>query len=168
MRIRDYLRLIHGEQAGSQTGAPDSRKADDWIKNYLDEKQGRLNELRQQVMRVKDAAPIRAAFNIIKNTVDQDPDRMAEGGRFAVIDPEGLLISTWPTQQQAQKAAYMMPSAKWVDMGADDAFRARYLGKKPKALEEADNLRQRIQTRPRTTAGTGGAAGPGGGTGAGG
>ncbi len=49
--------------------------------------------------------------------------RVATGGKWAVVDPDGLVISTWKTQEEAELAAYAMwkgitPSSTGATAGA--------------------------------------------------
>jgi len=128
MKLADTIKLrnLHGAAAGSQATVPDSRSADQWIKNYLDKKNQRLNDMRMKLHRLLDfnqkgyvktgpsdkeneAAErgIWGAWNVYKDTVNQDVDLIGDKP-WAVVDPEGLVISTWDTRDEAVQAAWPM------------------------------------------------------------
>jgi hypothetical protein len=48
---------IQAESAGAM-GPPDSRYADEWLRAYLDRKNKRLNDLRQELHRTIDPEPV--------------------------------------------------------------------------------------------------------------
>lgn len=137
MNLRQQLGLydMKAYAAGTQATVPDSRSADAWIKKWLSDKQERLNNLRQDLLRVKgrdpepiyksDADQLEASWNVYKPSVklEQHPQKVADGGEWAVTDPEGLIISTWPTKQEAERAAFALwkgvaPSSTGATAGA--------------------------------------------------
>ena len=210
MKLADTLRLqnLNAYAAGSQATAPDSREADAWIKKYLDDKNKRLNDLRVLLHRKLDfglrsyvetgasdkeneAAErgIRGSWQVYKDTQNQHPERMAGGGKWAVVDRDGLILSVWETKEEAEEASFPVyhgiapsftgPTAgtKVKKLEAEDIFsdpdlgdktRAKFLKHpKPKVVRVADWLRVGDH-RPSSgggAAGTGGAAGPSGGGG---
>jgi hypothetical protein len=120
---------------------------------------------------------------------NQRIERVATGGEWAVVDPDGYVISTWQTEEEAEAAAWpiykgILPSATGPTGGArvkklsaadifqdteyGDKTRAAYLKHpKPQVVKLADWLRDGDQ-RPSSAggaAGTGGAGGPSGGGG---
>lgn len=212
MKLADTLKLqnLEAYAAGSQATNPDSRKADDWIKKYLDDKQKRLNDLRvalhnkldfnlrsyvatgaSEKERQAQEQGISGSWQVYKDTLNQHPERMAgNGGKWAVVDREGLILSTWDTKEEAEEASFpvyhgIAPSATGPTSGtvvkkleAEDMFqnpdlgdktRAKFLKHpKPKVVKVADWLRDgdhRPSSHGGGAAGTGGAGGPSGGGG---
>jgi hypothetical protein len=144
-------------------------------------------------MRLRDTMQLYAAYNNYKDTYNQSPEKMAGGGKWAVVDQEGLIISVWKTREEAEKAAYPMwrgisPSSTgatagtkikrlsaadiFLDTEHGDKTRSKFIKHpKPKVVKLADYLRHG-DLRPSSqfhhgggAAGTGGASGPGGGGG---
>jgi hypothetical protein len=132
---------------------------------------------------------IEAAYNNYKDTFNQHPEKMAGGGKWAVMDQEGLILSVWNTQEEAEAAAWPMwrgiapsdsgPTAGtkvkrlaaadiFVDEEHGDKTRSRFIKHpKPKVVKLADALRLG-DWRPSShggggAAGVGGTAGPSGG-----
>lgn len=194
MNISQTLKF-HGLQAaaaGTQATVPDSRKADEWIKGYLDRKNKRLDDLRKTLHNLLDypqPVDIDGAFRADKSaTYLQQPEKVASGGDWAVVSPEDEIISTWPTKAQAEQAAFplykgLAPSATGATGGArvkrlaaadifdtpemGDETRAQFIkGPKPRVVKLADFLRMgdlRPSSHGQGSAGTGGAGGPSGG-----
>lgn len=184
-----FKKGIKAAVAGTQATTPDSRKADAWIKDYLDKKQKRLNDLRVQMNTLlgPEKGEVHGSWREDKPPVwEQMPQRAAGGGKYAVVDPEGRIISTWQTEEEAENAAYALwkgiaPSSTGATAGArvqkieaEDVFsdpelmeqgRRDYIGhEKPDPVKLADWLRDGDQ-RPSSgggAAGTGGAGGGGG------
>lgn len=119
--------------AGTGSTSPDSRKADEWIKNYLDEKNKRLNDLRQTLHNKLDHPPaldeymrpeMKAAWRADKPpSYIQNPKRVAGGGKWAVVSPDDEIISTWKTEKEATQAAFALykglsPSSTGATAGA--------------------------------------------------
>lgn len=193
MKLRDILKWdeypnIKAAAAGTQATVADSRSADEWIKNFLDQKNKRLNDFRVKMNTLlgPEKGEVRAAYRMDKPTpLDQDPGKAASGGSWAVVDPEGTIISTWKTHKEAEEAAFpmyggLLPSATGPTGGArvrkinaadifqdtehGDRTRSRFLkGGKPSIVKLADWLR--IGDRRPSSAD--GSAGPGGGDGGG-
>lgn len=136
MRLTDTCRLhgIAGAAAGTQATVVDSRKADDWIKQYLSDKQKRLDDLRKELHGLLDHPPkmdeymrpeqtFHGSYREDKRSPIQQPGRAPGHGRFAVCSPEGEIISRWPTKEEARSAAWGMwrgisPSATGATGGA--------------------------------------------------
>lgn len=152
--------------AGTQATVPDSRKSDDWIKNYLDAKQKRLNDLRVSLNTLlgPEKGEVHGSWRADKPPLwEQKPERAAGGGQYAVVDPEGRVISTWHSKAEAENAAYALwkgiaPSSTGATAGArvqkiaaEDVFnnpelmeksRRDYIGHgKPRVVKYADWLR---------------------------
>lgn len=185
------MKDLYAAVAGTQATSPDSRAADEWIKDYLDKKNKRLNDLRRSLTTLMgpEKGEVHAVYNVYKPVMsEQTPDKVANGGQWAVMDMEGLILSTWPTQQEAEEAAFpiyrgILPSATGATGGARvkkleaaDVFQdPNYNDKmrrnirvlqhpKPKVVQYADWLRTGDH-RPSSAggaAGTGGAGGPSG------
>lgn len=139
-------------------------------------------------MRLASALILYAAWRVDKQpTYAQDPRKVASGGKWAVVSPEDEIISTWQSEDEAKKAAYVYwrgiaPSATGPTGGArvkkiaaEDVFsdpalmeqgRRDYIGHpKPRVVKYADWLREGDH-RPSSAggaAGTGGAGGSSGG-----
>lgn len=197
LKFRDMKAAV----AGTQATTPDPRSADEWIKKFLDEKNKRLNNLRQSLHKLLDHPPaldeymrpeLKAAYNEYKDTYNQSPKKMAGGGKWAVTDPEGLIISVWKTRKEAENAAFAMwrgiaPSSTGATAGArikkldaadifldtehGDRTRAKFLKHpKPKVVRLADAMRHgdlRPSSHGGGAAGVGGTGGPSGGGGGG-
>jgi hypothetical protein len=121
------LRNIKASAAGAQATVPDSRSADEWIKNWLDKKNKRLNDLRQELHNLLDfpePVEIESAYREDKKSLfEQMPGRVAGHGRWAVVSPEGEIISRWDTKEEADAAAWpaykgIKPSATGASGGA--------------------------------------------------
>jgi hypothetical protein len=198
MKLAEVLKIqeLQGAAAGTQATSPDSRSADEWIKGYLDRKNKRLNDLRESLHRLLDyrverttgdgRKEIEAAFNVYKDVSLQDPDKVASGGQWAVTDLEGLIISTWDTEEEANMAAFPLykgiaPSSTGATAGArvkkleaadifqneelGDRTRAKFLKHpKPPVVKLADWLRTGDH-RPSSAGGAAGNGGTGGGGG---
>jgi hypothetical protein len=191
MNLEQTLVLQHlrAAAAGTQATTADSRAADEWIKNWLDKKQERLNNLRVQMNTLlgPEKGEVHGAYNVYKPVIsEQEPEKYANGGKWAVTDMEGLIISTWPTEAEAEEAAYpiyrgILPSATGPTGGARvrrldaaDVFtdpdlsnktRARFLKHpKPDIVKLADWLRMGDH-RPSSAGGAAGSGGTGGGGG---
>lgn len=193
---------IRADVAG-QDHSPESRSSDTWIKNYLDRKNKRLNDQRVRYHNLLDQmkqiqpGEISASWRVDKPPLyKQDPRKSSPGGKWAVVSPEDEIISTWPTREEALRAAYgfwegLAPSSTGATSGArvkrvkdivhaadifqdtehGDKTRAKFLKHpKPQVVKLADSLRDKDQ-RPSSfghgAAGSGGAAGPSGGSGGG-
>lgn len=179
MRLCDVITLsgIEATAAGTQSGPPDSKGADAWIKDWMDRRQGMLNDLRQKLSRTfdpprsnKEREVDAAVHNLKPARFSQDPMKTAEGGRYAVVDPDGMFLSTHADFEDAQKAARAKRYAKVVDLGAMDEYRKKYLIPRSGYLQEVDELKSGLKVPSkeywrRTTGGTGGSAGPAYGTG---
>lgn len=177
--------------AGTQATTPDSRSADEWVKQYLDRKNKRLDDLRKTLHNLLDypePVQIESAFRADKPPLyNQMPERVASGGQWAVTSPEGEILSTWPTKALAERAAFplykgLSPSSTGATAGArvkklhatdifddpelDDKTRAKFIkGPKPRVVKLADFLRLgdlRPSSNGGGAAGTGGAGGPSG------
>ena len=151
--------------AGTQATVADSRSADKWIKEWMDRRQNSLNEMRQALTRTYDPEPTKkedvdAAVQEMKPKV-QFPEKTAEGGRYAVADPEGLIVSTHHEFEDAKKAASAKRYGRVIDLGANEEFRERYLQPKSDLLKSVDYLRKGLGRLP----GRGGGAAGNGGTG---
>jgi hypothetical protein len=194
------FRELEAAAAGSQATVADSRASDDWIKNYLDKKDQRLNDTRirlnglmermHHMMEPPETRGMKASWNVYKPSItwEQHPEKIASGGQWAVTDPEGLILSTWPTRKEAERAAFSLykglaPSSTGATAGArvkrlsaadifqdtehGDKTRAKFLKHpKPRVVKLADFLRTgdlRPSSHGGGAAGAGGAAGPGGG-----
>ena len=133
------------------------------------------------------------AFRVDKKSIfEQMPGRVAGHGRWAVVSPEGEIISRWATKEEADAAAWpaykgIKPSATGASGGAQvrqlaaadifqdeelgDRTRARFLKHpKPNIVKNADILRigdRRPSSHGQGSAGTGGAGAGGAGGGAG-
>lgn len=200
MNISQTLKF-HGLQAaaaGTQGTVPDSRKSDEWIKGYLDRKNKRLDDLRKSLHNLLDYPPelneykrpeMNAAFRADKPpTYNQQPEKVASGGEWAVVSPEDEIISTWETKALAEQAAFplykgLSPSSTGATAGArvkklhatdifdtpelGDETRAKFIkGPKPRVVKLADFLRMgdlRPSSHGQGSAGTGGTGGPSGG-----
>jgi hypothetical protein len=179
MILADVIALsgMQGAAAGTQSEPPDSKGADKWIKDWMDRRQGVLNEMRQRLARTydpprsdKEREVDAAVYQGKPAPLSQNPMKTSEGGRFAVVDPAGIFLSTHHDFEEAQTAAIAKRYAKVVDLGADKEFRKKYLVKRSGYLEEVDKLRsgEKVPSKEywrRTTGGTGGSAGPAYGTG---
>lgn len=199
MNLANTIRLqnLNGGAAGAQATVPDSRSADEWIKNWLDKKNKRLNDLRQQLHQLLDypepVDEVSGAYREDKKSIfKQMPGRVAGHGSWAVVSPEGEIISRWDTREQAERAAWpawngVKPSATGASGGArvkyisaadifqdddlDNRTRAKFLKHpKPRVVKDADVLRmgdRRPSSHGQGSAGTGGAGhgGAGGGVG---
>lgn len=109
MKIAETISMLKGAAAGTQATSPDSRSADDWIKQYLSDKQKRLNDLRVRMnfLLGPEKGEVHGAWRMDKiDNWQQDPDRAPGQGDWFVTDPEGIIISRWPTREEAEKAAY--------------------------------------------------------------
>lgn len=192
MKLASALKLqeLHSTAAGTQATNPDSRSADEWIKKYLSDKQKRLNDLRVQLNTLlgPEKGEVHGSWRADKPPIyDQDPRKVAGGGKWAVVSPEGEIISTWQSKEEAERAAYAVwkgitPSSTGATAGARvkklqavDVFsdpqlmeqgRKKFIKHpKPDVVKLADWMRTGDQ-RPSSgggAAGTGGAAGPSGG-----
>jgi hypothetical protein len=135
MNIRQTLAMqdIWAHAAGTGSTSPDSRKSDAWIKDFLDQKQKRLNDLRQDLHNKLDHPPaldeylrpeMKAAWRADKTPVySQDINKVASGGSWGVISPDGEVISTWKTKKEAENAAFALykglsPSSTGATAGA--------------------------------------------------
>lgn len=198
MNLANTLKLqnLTAGAAGAQATVADSRSADEWIKNWLDKKNKRLNDLRQELHNLLDfpePVEIDGAYREDKKSIfKQMPGRVAGHGRWAVVSPEGEIISRWDTEEEAKQAAWpawrgIKPSATGASGGArvkklaaadifqdedlGDRTRAKFLKHpKPRIVKDADILRlgdRRPSSHGQGSAGTGGAGagGAGGGTG---
>jgi hypothetical protein len=208
VNLANTLRLqnLKAANAGAQATVADSRSADEWVKRWLDDKNRRLNDLRARLHNLLDHPPaldeylrpeIKAAYRNDKNNgpKDQMPGRVAGTGNWAVVSPEGEIISRWPTKAEADAAAWpawrgIKPSATGASGGArvvrlrrvsaadifedvehGDKTRRKFLKKdKPQIVKDADILRlrdRRPSSHGQGSAGTGGAGAGGAGGGVG-
>lgn len=120
------LKSLDGAAAGTQATVPDSRSADDWIKKFLDDKNKRLNALRRELNHL--IGPEKGEWHAAvredkKSAFPQSPGKTAQGGRWAVVSPEDEIISTWPSKEEAYRAAFpywrgLLPSATGPTGGA--------------------------------------------------
>jgi hypothetical protein len=196
MNLANTIKLqTLGASAGAQATVPDSRSADEWIKKYLDDKNKRLNDLRKELHQLIDfpqPVEIDGAYRVDKlSKFEQMPGRVAGHGSWAVVSPEGEIISRWDTKAEADQAAWpvwkgLKPSAtgasggarvvrlKRKDIAAADIFEDQDLGDstrrrfikhdKPQAVKDADILRlkdRRPSSHGQGSAGTGGAGSTG-------
>lgn len=190
MNLANTIKLqnLNAGAAGAQATVPDSRSADEWIKKFLDDKNRRLNDLRKELHSLLDfpqPVEIDGAYREDKKSIfEQMPGRVAGYGRWAVVSPEGEIISRWDTKAEADAAAWpawrgIKPSATGASGGARvkrlaaaDIFqdeelgnrtRARFLKHpKPRIVKDADILRlgdRRPSSHGQGSAGTGGAGG---------
>jgi len=134
MKLQDVIRFqnIRAAAAGTQATVADSRSADEWIKNYLSDKQKRLDDLRKTLHNLLDRPPkldeymrpeMKAAFRADKLFPLQKPGRVGGTGRWAVITPDGEILSRWETKAEADAAAWPLwrgikPSATGPTGGA--------------------------------------------------
>lgn len=121
------LQTLGAGAAGAQATVPDSRSADEWIKKFLDDKNKRLNALRKELHSLLDfpqPVEIDGAYREDKKSIfEQMPGRVAGHGRWAVVSPEGEIISRWDTKAEADAAAWpawkgIKPSATGASGGA--------------------------------------------------
>lgn len=190
MNLAETLRLrtLKASSAGAQATVPDSRSADEWIKKWLDNKSKRQDDLRKELHSLLDfpnPVEIDGAYREDKKSAfEQMPGRVAGFGRWAVVSPEGEIISRWNTKAEADAAAWpawngIKPSATGASGGArvkklsaadifqdpdmGDRTRARFLKHgKPRVVKDADILRvgdRRPSSHGQGAAGTGGAGG---------
>lgn len=173
MRLADVIKLHHPVQAavaGTQATVADSRSADEWIKNWLDQKNKRLNDLRKELHNLLDfpePVEIDGAYREDKKSAfKQMPGRVGGSGPWCVVSPEMEIISRWATKKEADSAAWgawngIRPSATGATGGArvkhiseldaadifdstdlGDKTRARFLKhSKPQVVKDADILR---------------------------
>lgn len=174
MNLANTLKLqnLKASSAGAQATVPDSRSADEWIKKWLDNKNKRLNDLRQELHNILDyptPVEIESAYRNDKNNgpKEQEPGKVGGTGSWCVVSPEDEIISRWKTKAEADAAAWpaykgILPSAtgpaggarvKHLSeiMGADifqdeelgDRTRAAFLKHpKPRIVKDADILRK--------------------------
>ena len=190
------LQTLEGGAAGAQATVADSRSADEWIKKWLDDKNKRLNDLRKELHQLLDfpqPVEIDGAYREDKKSkFEQMPGRVSGTGRWAVVSPEGEIISRWSTKAEADRAAWpawngIMPSAtgptggaRVKKLAAADIFQDTDLGDKtrrkflkhdkPQVVKDADILRikdRRPSSHGQGSAGTGGAGSGGAGGGVG-
>lgn len=147
MKLQDTIRLhnLKAAVAGTQATVVDSRSSDDWIKKFLSDKQKRLDDLRKNLHNLLDHPPgldeymrpeqtLRAAYREDKRFDPQKPGRVGGYGKWAVVTPEGEILSRWPTKQEADEAAWpVWRGLKTSDMGP--AGKARVV-----ELSDADEI----------------------------
>jgi SLT domain-containing protein len=147
LRLTTTVRLYENMQADTASGhagPPDSRSADEWIKDYLDKKNKKLNDMRQELLRTVDPM-IRAAYQEGKYVDEQDIYKIAEGGRWAVMSPDGLILSTHHERGDAEVASDAKRYAQVVDLGPEYEYRRKGpLGRrKPSTVSYVDALLNR-------------------------
>ena len=200
MNLANTIKLqTLGAAAGAQATVADPRSADEWIKKFLDDKNKRLNDLRKELHQLLDfpqPVEIDGAYREDKKSAfEQMPGRVAGHGSWAVVSPEGEIISRWDTKAEADQAAWpvwngIKPSATGASGGArvvrlrrvaaadifedqehGDRTRRKFLKHdKPQAVKDADILRlkdRRPSSHGQGSAGTGGAGAGGAGGGVG-
>ena len=151
MKMSEVLKM-HFESPGTQSTSPGPRSADDWIRKYLDDKETRQNNMRQMAQRYLDAKPKKVsttddleAVNFVGLPKENFIEKAAEGGRYAVVNSQGLLLGTYHNMADAETAARAkIEPTKIIDLGMDQDGRPNgSLGEKPDVLNVADALRMR-------------------------
>ncbi len=128
MKLAQVLKLqeLQSTAAGTQATVADSRTADEQIKAILDRKNKRLNDLRVRLnfLLGPEKGELHSSWRADRPSLEnQRIKRVATGGKWAVVDPDGYVTSTWQTEEEAQKAAYAMwkgitPSSTGATAGA--------------------------------------------------
>jgi len=167
MNLATTIKFVTGDiqaESSGQMGPSDSRSSDEWIKNWLEQKALKANEIRQQLHRTIDPhlRELRSAVQEGKDVLDQDVGKIAGSGRYVVMSTDGLIVSRHDDRDEAADAAMGKRYAMVVDLGPEFEYRQKGpLGKRLPLNKVVDALRsrdlQRLGNETRyTTGGTGG------------
>jgi hypothetical protein len=93
-------------------------------------------------MNLQSTLVLYCAYHVGKNVLDQDPRLIADGGRWSVQAPDGLIISTHADRDTANRAASGKRYARVVDLGPEFEYRKKGpLGKELEINKLVDDLR---------------------------